>query len=275
MPTFRFNQPRQARSTAFRSRRGGGLKIRLLMALAVAGFAFLSYCSSSEYNEITGTEQRVAMTQHQEIALGLQAAPKMVARHGGLLPDQAAQNLVDQVGARILARSDASKSSYQFEFHLLNDHQTINAFALPGGQVFITQALFAKFTREDQLAGVLAHEIGHVVARHSAQQMAKQSLTQGLTSAVVLGTGEYSAGQMAGMVGKAINMKYGRGDEIESDLLGVRFLHQAGYDPAAMIEVMEILASVGGGTRQPEFFASHPNPENRIQRIREAIAAIR
>lgn len=272
MPTFRFGKPGMREYQGQRIGRGGSLKGRLIIGLAIAGFTLLSYCSSAEYNDITGTKQHVAMSPAQEIALGMQAVPTMIQRHGGLAANQQGQALVDAVGARILQRSDAGKSQYQFEFHLLEDDQTINAFALPGGQVFITEALFSKFTREDQLAGVLAHEIGHVVARHGAQQMAKQQLTQGLTTAVVMGTGEYSAGQIAQMVGQMVNMKYGRGDEIESDILGVRFMQQAGYDPYAMVEVMKILASAGGSSGQPEFFSTHPNPDNRIERIKEAIA---
>jgi len=124
---------------------------------------------------------------------------------------------------------------------------------------------------EGQLAGVLGHEIGHVIARHSSQRLAKNKLTQGLTGAVAVATGDASATQVAAVVGELINMSYGRDDELESDALGVRFMSEAGYDPRAMIEVMKILAKASGGARQPEFFSTHPNPENRIEKIQETI----
>ncbi|MCC2675479.1 MAG: Peptidase family, partial [Ramlibacter sp.] len=102
----------------------------------------------------------------------------------------------------------------------------------------------------------------------------KQQLTQGLVSAVVLGTGDYSTAQIGQMVGGMINMKYGREDEIESDRLGLRVMAEAGYDPRAMIRVMEVLAQASGGSRQPEFMSTHPAPENRAARIREEIAKL-
>ncbi len=233
--------------------------------------AIASYYGSSEFNEVTGTTQRIAMTQGQEIALGLQAAPQMAEEFGGLHNDEALQNKVDEIGQELIKENGGDKG-YKFYFHLLADDKTVNAFALPGGQIFITYALFKRLNNDDQIAAVLSHEIGHVMARHGAQHLAKQQLAQGITTAAIVGTGDYSAGQMAAVIGQMVNMKYGRGDEIESDLLGVRFMVNAGYKPEAMIEVMKVLqeASKGKGNG-PDFFSTHPNPENRIERIKQAI----
>ena len=253
-----------------RARRGGGA--RLLIGLAMAGFALVSYCNSSSFNEVTGEKQYLTLTPRQEIALGLQAAPEMVHQHGGLHPDPELQALVDAVGHRILDRSGAGSLGWAFDFHLLADPNTINAFALPGGQVFVTYALFSRFETEGQLAGVLGHEIGHVVARHSAQRMAKQQLTQGLAGAVMVAAESGESGRMAAVIGNLVNMKYGRDDELQSDELGVDFMADAGYDPRSMIDVMRILAEAGGGRSQPEFFSTHPNPDNRIGEIQQAIA---
>lgn len=256
---------------------GGAAKIRLLIGIAMALFALCSYFGSSTFNPVTGEKQFVNISVDQEIALGLQAAPQMAAQHGGLHPDARAQALVDAVGEKIIRTSAASNTDYRYDFHLLADEQTVNAFALPGGPVFITAGLLGRLETEGQLAGVLGHEIGHVVARHSAQQIAKQKLTQGLTGALVISTydpnnpGSQRTAQVAMLIGQLVNMKYGRDDELESDYLGVKFMSEAGYDPRAMIQVMEILARAGGGARQPEFFSTHPDPENRITRIEEAI----
>ena len=253
---------------------GGG---RLLIGLVMAVFALISYLGSSVYNPVTGEKQHINITEEQEIALGLQAVPEMAGRYGGLHPDQRAQGAMDAVGRKLVAHSAAAQTNYPFEFHLLGDPQTVNAFALPGGPVFITAALFSRLETEGQLAGVLGHEIGHVVARHSAQHIAKQELTQGLTGALVLATydpndpSSQRTAQIAMVVGQLVNMKFGREDELQSDHLGVRFMSEAGYDPNALVGVMRVLEAATGGARQPEFFSTHPNPENRIAAIEQAI----
>ena len=259
---------------------GGFSKTRILIALAVALFSILSYCGSRSYNPFTEEEQYVSISKEQEIALGLQAAPEMAEQFGGLDRDEAAQALVDRVGERIVAANDLRESEYPFEFHLLADPETINAFALPGGQIFITAALFDRLETEGQLAGILAHEIVHVIARHSAQQMANAQLSQGLSGAAVIAAydpenpSSAAAGQVAALIGQMVNMKFGRDDELQSDELGVHYMAEAGYDPRALIVVMEILAEAGGPNRQPEFFSTHPNPENRIENIEQAIATV-
>ena len=249
----------------------GGIKMRLIMATILALVAFASYYGSSEDNAFTGTTQRVAMSKGQEIALGLQSAPRMAQQYGGLDANARDHARLDAVGERLLAGTSLRRSDYQYDFHLLADPKTINAFALPGGQIFITRGLYDELKTEAQLAGVIGHEIGHVVARHGAQHLAKQQLTQGLAGAAGVAMGDQSGAQMAMMVGQMVNMKYGRGDELESDKIGVRVLGEAGYDPRAMIEVMKVLKRAAGGGRQPEFFSTHPNPENRIGVIEQAI----
>jgi beta-barrel assembly-enhancing protease len=253
------------------SRRGTGIPIRLLIALVIAGISFFSYLGSRSKNEVTGETQYVDMTPEQEIAMGLQAAPQMAQQYGGLYQNQQAQDFVKRIGQKVVANSVASQTPYSFDFHLLADEQTVNAFALPGGQIFITAALLDRLETEAQLAGVLGHEVGHVVGRHSSEHLAKQKLTQGLTGAVGVAAGDYNTARMAQMVGQMINMQYGRNDELESDKLGVKFMTDAGYDPQSLMRVMEILEEASGGARQPEFMSSHPNPGNRIEHIQQAI----
>lgn len=248
------------------------------MAVVVAAISLITYFSSSSFNSVTDETQFVAITPEQEIALGLQAAPQMAQQFGGLLSDEQAQRYLDSICEQVISQSEAVNTEWAFECHLLADAETINAFALPGGQLFITRALFERLETEGQLAGVMAHEIGHVVARHSAQQIAKQELTQGLTGAAVIATydpqnpSSARTAQMALVIGQLVNMKYGRDDELQSDKLGVQFMAEAGYDPRSMLDVMSILAAANEGPRPPEFFSTHPNPDNRIARIEEAIA---
>ena len=252
---------------------------RLIVGLVMAVVALVSYYGSRETNPITGEKQQVALSQKQEVALGLQAAPQMAEQFGGLHPDANLQSLVKGAGDRIARQSAVSSSPYEFSFNLLRDPETVNAFALPGGPIFVTAALLGRLENEAQLAGVLGHEIGHVVARHSAEHMAKSQLAQLLVGAVgVAATDDENPGRgqqaavVAGFVSQMVTLRYGRKDELESDRLGVRLMSEAGFDPRAMLTVMRILAESSKGGRPPEFLSSHPDPGNREQEITAAIA---
>lgn len=258
-------------------RRGLGCSPRLMIALIMIAFAVGTYFFSTEkyQNPVTGRTQRLALSPKEEIALGLNAAPEMARQHGGLYKDQRLRDLVDRVGERIVrANPEIAQSGYQFDFHLLADPETVNAFALPGGQVFITYGLFKLLKGEDEVAGVLGHEVGHVVGRHSSEQIAKSQLSEGLVNAAVIAGGDQygqGTGQMAQFVSQLTNTAYGRDHELESDMLGVRFIVRAGYDPEAMVRVMEVLEKASGGQSPPEFLSTHPDPGHRIERIREYI----
>ncbi len=246
-------------------------KIRILIGLAIVAFAFVQRCNNQEQNPYTGRVQNINMTADQEIAIGLQAAPEMAQQHGGLHPDQRMQALVDAVGNRLVQGSIARETPYTYEFHLLADDQTINAFALPGGQVFITYALFSRLN-EAQLAGVLGHEIGHVIGRHSAERIADSNFWKTVSMGASVGA---DMGDMVAGIGQNTLLTNGRGDELESDELGVLFMIQSGYDPEEMIRVMEILKEAAGPNRVPEFQSTHPDPDNRIEKIRAAIEKYR
>jgi beta-barrel assembly-enhancing protease len=253
---------------------------RLLIAAAVAIVSLLSYFGTRSDNPVTGETQHIDITSDQEIAMGLQAAPEMEAQYGGLDPSTADQQRVQAVGERIVASSPASRTPYQYDYHLLADTQTVNAFALPGGQIFITRALYDQLQDEGELAGVLGHETGHVVARHSAEQIAKARLTEGLTGAAVIAAYDPNnprsgqTAQMAVLIGQLVNLRFGRQDELEADALGVCFMNDAGYDPNEMIKVMQVLESLSNDQQPPEFFSTHPDPGHRIQNIQGDIQNI-
>ena len=243
---------------------------RWMIAMVIAAFGFVSYCTTTSENPVTGEKQRVRLTPEQEVALGRQLAPQMAEQMGGVVKGPMAER-VQRIGDKIVAGSSAARTPYKYNFYLLADRRTVNAFALPGGQIFITEALLGLLQSEDEVAAVLGHEVGHVLARHSAEHLAKQQLTQQLISAVVVGSGSYEAAQLANLAGSLITMKHGRDDELESDTLGLRLMREAGYDPRAMIRVMQVLEKASGGSRQPEFASTHPSPANRIERIREQL----
>jgi predicted Zn-dependent protease len=258
------------------SNRGGGFRIppTIIIGLVMAAFSLFRYLSTRTTNEITGETQYVSMSTEQEIAMGLQSAPEMAAEFGGVVRGDEADAFVRSVGQKLVAKTIASQTPYHqnFDFHLLADNQTINAFALPGGQIFITVALLSRLGTEDQLAGVLGHEIGHVIARHSAEKLAQMELAQGLTGAAGMAAGGGASGaQIAQTVANMMQLKYGREQELQSDDLGVRLMIEAGYNPKELIEVMEILKQAAGPNRVPEHQSSHPDPENRKEKIMEAI----
>lgn len=251
------------------------------MAAVLVVVSLITYFGSQSTNPVTKDVQHISMTPDQEIAMGLQAAPEMADQFGGLDPSQSDQQRVQQIGQRIVQDSPASTTPYEYAYHLLADSQTVNAFALPGGQIFITRALYDQLHADGEVAGVLAHEIGHVVARHSAEQIAKAELTQGITGAAVIAAcdpnsanGCVAASQMAAFVGQLIEMKFSRTDETEADWLGVCFMNDSGYDPQDMVKLMQILDALSQGENPPEFLSTHPDPGNRTLQIQQDIQNI-
>ncbi len=257
--------------------RNSGCNPRIAIAIVVAIISAISYFSMNQTNPVTGQNQHIGITPQQETALGLQAAPEMEQQYGGEDPNSKHQQLVESVGQDIVQHSKAGTGPYHFEFHALADPQTINAFSLPGGPVFITDGLLSKLQTRGELAGVLAHEIGHVIGRHAAEHMAKQQFTQGLTGAAVIASidpnhpgSSIRNAAIAQMVGQLVDLRYSRADESAADKFGVEFMSEAGYDPRAMIGVMEVLQK-NTGSGGVEFFETHPNPQHRIQDLQKEI----
>ena len=278
-PEYDRNERRQVSGSGI----GGGLlrllfrNPRILGALALVVFGLISYYSKTEVvqNPVTGREMRVmsSLTPDQEVALGLQSVPAMARQFGGELGDPVQLRRINLIGDRLLAAKDdilkrrnIDDFDYPFHFHILRDDRTINAFALPGGQIFITQALLRRLPDDDAVAGVLGHEIGHVLARHSNQQMAKNTLLQSYAQAAAVATSSDGRGGAAvgQFLGQFLQTSYGRADETESDRIGVQLLVVAKYRPEALLEVMDVLKNASAGAqRQPEWMSSHPSPENR------------
>jgi predicted Zn-dependent protease len=270
MPIFRRSQ-----DPAYGTPMRGGLPVgRLAIGAVIALVAIIGYYSNTSVNSVTGRKQHIGITPQQEVALGLQSAPEMARQFGGLSNDAKGTALVKGVGQKLVGSLPADVPQYPYEYHLLADDRTVNAFALPGGQIFITEALLTRLTTEGQLAGVLGHETGHVLARHSAEQMAKTEFAQRLVTAAGAASDPnhaYSTQQIASMVGEFALLKYSRNDELEADKLGVRFMAAAGYDPRTMIGVMEVLEKASGGGGSPDFVSTHPSPGNRAEVLKQII----
>jgi predicted Zn-dependent protease len=258
-------------------RSSSGCGLRTIIGIAIILFGVVSYFTHESVNPTTGERQHVTLTADQEVAMGLQAAPAMISQMGGEVAESDARaQEVRLIGGKIAGTPLPKKSGYPYQYHLLADTQTVNAFALPGGQIFITLGLYTKLGDEAELAGVLGHETGHVVERHVAQQMAKSELGQSL----VLGTGIAASDRNHGMATWALadlanqmmQLKFSRADESQADARGLQFMTDAGYDPRAMIDVMKILQEVSAGGSTPEFLETHPDPGNRIEAIQKWLA---
>jgi predicted Zn-dependent protease len=237
-----------------RQHRGSGA------AAAALGLAFLASCV---VNPATGERQLTLMSEGQEIQMGQDADPDIVASMG-LYPDQGLQTYVQELGEELATSSE--RPDLPWTFRVLDD-PVINAFALPGGYIYVTRGILAYLDSEAELAGVLGHEIGHVTARHSVNQISRAQVAQ-----LGLGVGMILAPELQQFEGLAsaslglLFLKFGRDDERQADELGVRYMSRLGYDPAQLSGVMGMLGRVtagGEGGRTPEWLSTHPNPENR------------
>jgi predicted Zn-dependent protease len=240
---------------------------RLMAAAAVAA---VIACAT---NPATGKRQLMLVSEAQEIAMGQEADKEAVATYG-LYPDPKVQAYVDELGKRLAATSERPGLPWSFK---VVDDPAVNAFALPGGFIYVTRGIMTYLRSEAELVAVLGHEIGHVTGRHSASQMSKQQLAMG---GLILGMAVKPELQRFGGLAQQglglLFLKFGRDDESQADELGLRYMTRESYDPREMIEVFGVLDRVTraeGGGRMPDWLSTHPSPGNRLTRIQGEIAA--
>ena len=225
-------------------------------------------------NPATGQNQLMLVSEEQEIQMGREYDPQVVASVG-LYPDPAWQQYVQQLGSKIAATGERPDLPWTFR---VVDDPAVNAFAVPGGFIYVTRGLLAHMNSDAELASVLGHEIGHVTARHTVSQMSNQQLAGlGLALASIVSSDLERHAGLANTALGVLFLKYSRDDESEADDLGLRYMRRTNYDPRAMPEVFTLLERVGasqGGGRLPEWLATHPSPANRRANIAEQIAAL-
>jgi predicted Zn-dependent protease len=225
--------------------------------------AAVGLAAACSVNPVTGRRELSFVSEAQEIQMGGEYDQQVVAQMG-LYDDQNLQRYVQELGTRLAAASE--RPNLPWTFRVIDD-PVVNAFALPGGYIYVTRGIMAHLNTEAQLAGVLGHEIGHVTARHSVQQMTTQTLAQaGLVVGVLLKPelADY-AGLASGALG-VLFLKFGRDDESQADELGFRYMRRQKYDPRELAEVFGVLEAVsaaGGGGRLPAWASTHPDPANR------------
>ena len=244
--------------------------VAVLMACVLA--LFIAHCST---NPATGKPQLALVSEQQEIAMGREAA-QQAAQQIGLYPDERLQSYVSSLGKQLAA--DSERPNLPWSFQVVDD-PSVNAFALPGGFVFVTRGLMTHLTSEAELVSVLGHEIGHVTARHSVEQMSKAQLAQiGLIAGMVLRPELANYGDLAQTGLSLLFLKYSRDDERQADDLGLRYLVRENYDPREMPQVFETLRRVSEretqGGRVPGWLSTHPTPEDRIQRISSQVSSL-
>lgn len=256
----------------------------IFRALSLLLSALLVYSCVSDIIPATGERRYLGFTWEQEKEIGKETSQQVAALFG-TYRDSKLERYVTDVGNRVLATSHLRRPGIDEQirktpvtFGVL-DSPIINAMALPGGYIYVTRGMLAHLNNEDQLASVLAHEIGHVAARHAARQTWQQQLGQGLLlGGVLLGQGLGLPAQdilnLGSMAAQLIFLRYSREDELEADKLGVEYSSAAGYDPREAVGLFETLDRIQEkeGQGMPSFLATHPDPGDRIQRIRELTA---
>ena len=237
--------------------------------LTVAAGFLLTACAT---NPVTGKKQIMLVSEGQELAMGQQSDPAVVAQFG-LYPDQKLQQYINTMGDRMGKISHRPELNYQFR---VVDSPVINAFAVPGGYVYFTRGIMAHFNNEAQFAGVLGHEIGHVTARHSAQQQTNSILGQvGLMGAMIASPTLARYGEQAMQGLQLLNLKFSRDDENQADELGVEYSTKIGYDAKQMADFFRTLEreqTKAGGQPVPDFLSTHPNPADRYDHVQQLAA---
>jgi len=236
--------------------------------LATAGlclaWAVLSGCA---VNPVTGEQEMMFFGPEKDVELGRKYAPHIEKELGGRVPDENLQKYVDQIGQRIARVCHRPDLSYHFA---VVEEGGTNAFAVPGGYVYITGGLLKELKSEAQLAAILGHEVGHVVARDTMVAMSRQIGATALLAAAAVSDAPSNVVHATAFVTGVLTLQYSREDEKDADFTGLSYMTQAGYDPNGMVQTMEILAELQ--TYRPiEFFSTHPNPESRIDYLKERI----
>lgn len=228
---------------------------------AAALMASLNTCAT---NPVTGKQELSFVSESQEISMGKEYAAQ-VTQEMGAYDNAGVQQYVSGLGKELASRTE--RPALPWTFTVMDDPQ-VNAFALPGGYIFITRGIMTHMNSEAELATVMGHEIGHVTARHSVQQMTRTQLAQiGLVAGAIASD---RIAQNMGAISQGLGvlfLKYGRDDESQADGLGFRYALNDGYDVRRMVDMFQVLQRVGAkaGQRIPEWQSSHPDPGNRIQ----------
>lgn len=241
--------------------------ILIIIMLLVSFFLFFR---KTEVNPVTGKKQHITMTVQQEIELGLQCAPDMAMKYGGLDADIGVQNKVKNIGQKLVALKQVSKSPYQFDFHVLADTQMIHSVSLPGGQIFITKGLFRLLKTESEIAVILSHEIGHVIGRHSSERLSGFNILSEFRDSTKT-SGELNFNEIPEYLNDLLKITFEINEEIEADELALQYLIGAGYRPEVLHETLEELNQKSKKLNLADYLGRHPVSERRIENLKSIV----
>ncbi len=248
------------------------MKPKLALALAVIAVSLVQACAT---NPVTGKREISLMSEAQEVAMGREADVE-VQKEMGIYNDPALLEYVQGVGRRLAAHSHRPQLEWHFS---IVDEAAVNAFALPGGYVYLTRGILAYLNDEAELAGVLGHEIGHVTARHAAQQYTRAMGGQlGLLGLGIFVPAARPFGQISAQAMSVLFLKYGRDDELQADQLGAEYAARTGYDPAAVPEFLTTLGRIEEASDSrgiPNWLSTHPQAADRVTRIQQTVATLK
>ncbi len=250
------------------------LPLRSVLLWTLAGTMGLGALTGCSKNKATGEMQLDLISDQEEIAMGEEAAPKFKEEFGGEVSNRTLQSYVSSVGQHVAKQAEREMP---YEFTLVRS-DVPNAFALPGGKIFLTAGLMAKMQNERQLAAVLGHEVAHVAAEHNVQGLQRQMGVAVLAelAGVMLGGDKAQAAEAATkVVGGMVNLKYSRVAEHEADVIGIRYMQRAGYNPWGMVGLLKVLQALSGGPESESdlanIFQTHPLTSDRIEKARQTI----
>ena len=235
--------------------------------------------SGCAVNPVTGKQDFVVLSEEQEIQMGREYNAQILRQYQ-IYEDEKIQNYVQSIGESLAKKSHRPNLIYRFT---VLDSPEINAFALPGGYIYINRGLMAYMSSEEELAAVLGHEIGHVTARHSVRQYSQAQLMGVLSAAIEINSGR-TAGDLANLASGALLSGYGREMELEADDLGAQYIYQDGYSPQGMYDVLAVLkdqeiyskkVAKQRGIEPRNYhgvFASHPSNDKRLQEILDNVS---
>ncbi len=233
-------------------------------------FVFFSGCMSTQYNRATGQHERTLYSTEKEVRMGAKISKKIIKKYG-LCEDEEVQKRVKGIGAKLAAVSDRDDLKYHFA---VIDDEEVNALALPGGYVFVSSGLVEAADSDDEIAAVVAHEIGHVAAKHSMKQLQGEYLFTFLTALTMIGNSDRNVQSGSNFTYISLMMQYSREYEKEADKLSVRYLKRAGYDPNAALAMLDKLEAIDEKrpSRVYTYFKSHPPHDMRQALIRKEIS---
>jgi predicted Zn-dependent protease len=247
-------------------------RLRPTLAIMIAGALAVLACSTTQRAQVETTLARALISDEQSNQIGAQVHADVEKSGVRYVNDATVRGYVEGVAAKIFAGARSDRPGVDYHIHLIDDPKTVNAFAAPGGHLFVYSGLLLGAANEAEVAAVIGHEAGHIVGRHVERAMVNAYGLETLAAAA-LGKNPSPAQEVAaGIIGTGVMRAHSRGEETEADEYGVRAVAELGYDPRAMITFLDKLQSGGGGGRIQQWLSTHPLTPDRIAHLERFIA---